>query len=348
MKFQPLMVVIGYVIVFGTVIGTGASQARTIIGVNVHNGGGETRLGYEVTTELRQLHDLGLTSVRDGVLQAFFLQRDAQHPLGPVYEKLNQVLDGLPGPSMLIVQGNPPKAMGDKPAVKQAYLNDFTNFAGAFAEATKTHKAYYEVWNEWNVQAQVKPDSKDKNAADPVLYSPENYVEIARAAYSGIKRANADAPVIVGAIGQDANWAWTRQALRAGLLKTADGISVHLYNYCTAPDQRNANELIAKATEFRDVVRAGNGGKDFPVYITEVGWPTMIDGACGFSLADASRNAVEFITWARRQPWIKGVWIYELKDGGTNSADAEDNFGLYLHDDKPKPAVPAIAKAAAD
>jgi hypothetical protein len=37
-------------------------------------------------------------------------------------------------------------------------------------------------------------------------------------------------------------------------------------------------------------------------------------------------------------PQVKGVWIYELRDGGINPADPEHHFGIMKNDGTPKPA----------
>ncbi len=46
-----------------------------------------------------------------------------------------------------------------------------------------------------------------------------------------------------------------------------------------------------------------------------------------------------------RARWLKGMWIYELKNSGQNPSELEDNFGLYRFDNSAKPIACAARGA---
>ena len=42
------------------------------------------------------------------------------------------------------------------------------------------------------------------------------------------------------------------------------------------------------------------------------------------------------------EPQVKGVWVYELRDGGSDAANREYHFGVVTRDGKPKAAYYAL------
>jgi len=78
-------------------------------------------------------------------------------------------------------------------------------------------------------------------------------------------------------------------------------------------------------------------GPTTPIYVTELGWPTYDKGDGVTSEVQAKFMARSIILLAD-DPQIKGVWIYELRDGGTDPNDKECHFGLLKNDGTPKPA----------
>ena len=66
------------------------------------------------------------------------------------------------------------------------------------------------------------------------------------------------------------------------MLKYADGISIHLYNFCMTPAKRTAAEIIERLDAFHRLVAQASGNPNFPIYVTETGWPTAT-AKCGVS-----------------------------------------------------------------
>ncbi|HKB53976.1 MAG TPA: hypothetical protein VKD22_08245 [Ramlibacter sp.] len=215
----------------------------------------------------------------------------------------------------------------------------FARYAGFVVSQAQPQVRMVEVWNEWNLKSGARPEGgSNGDAAD--------YVRLASSTYEAIKSRDAGVKVIVGGIGDDLpDWPWTRRAIALGLLTRADGLSVHLYNYCMAPGRVGADELIERLDALRAIMAAA-GHSAVPVYVTEVGWPTHT-GKCAVSEADAAAYAVRFMLEASLRPWVRGIWFYELQDGGDDPANREHHFGLLRRDGSEKPAGCALRELGA-
>ncbi len=196
-----------------------------------------------------------------------------------------------------------------------------------------------EVWNEWNLKAGARPEGGSNGDA-------EDYVRLSARTYQEIKAFNPGVQVIVGAISDDfPDWRWLRRATQLGLLARADGLSVHMYNHCMPARRVGADELIQRLDVLRTILdQAGHGS--VPVYVTEVGWPTHV-GKCAVSESDAAAHAVRFMLEASLRPWLRGVWFYEMQDGGDDPANPEHHFGLLRRDGSEKPAGCALRQLGA-
>ncbi|MFL5239918.1 MAG: hypothetical protein ACJ8EL_20450, partial [Rhizomicrobium sp.] len=207
----------------------------------------------------------------------------------------------------------------------------FADYAAAAAQSVASQQPIFELWNEWNLAGKKQ-----------VEFSADNYLALAQATRPAVKRAAPDAPFVVGAIGDDPGWSWTKKMLQTGILRYADGASIHLYNFCMAPAKRSSAEIIDRLTTFHRLVGQASGNPDFPIYLTETGWTTAAD-KCGVSEQVQADNTAQLILLASTAArWLKGMWIYELKNSGRNPSELEDNFGLYGFDNSAKPVACAV------
>lgn len=189
-----------------------------------------------------------------------------------------------------------------------------------------------EIWNEWNIGSGSIPKV--------MIGVPSEYVKLAHETYTNIKAVNPKAQVIVGGMGHDLpDWLWLKEAISLGLLDYANGLSVHLYNYC---DRKHvgSDELVERLRLLRELL-ISNGKSDLPVYISEVGWPTHT-GKCAVSERDAALYSLRFLLEASARPWIAGVWFYEFMDSGDNPEEREHRFGLLRRDKTEKPSGCAV------
>ena len=176
-----------------------------------------------------------------------------------------------------------------------------------------------EIWNEWNLPTQLR---KAGSAA--------SYSALVDGTVPVLRNAFPHSTILAGAIGNDfvknsgstTYWGWTRDYLAGGSWKKADGLSVHLYANCMAGVARQPISMMQRLNTLDGLVRAANGGHSFPLYVTEVGWPGQ-HAACGFNEAERAAFPAQFLLMAEADPFVRGVWFYELRDGSGDRNDME-------------------------
>lgn len=311
-------------------------DARFLLGVGTHQGlgGPVSARGYVPAENVAQIKQLGLNAFRDDFPWSDFETAGRRMGFTPRLGRLEaQVVSGIARPLLILAFGHHLVANSSPPTTDEARQR-FADYAAAAAQSVVAQQPLFELWNEWNLAAK-------KDAA----FSPENYLALAQVARPAVKRAAPNAPFLVGALGDDLGWTWTEKMLRTGILQYADGASIHLYNFCMGPSKRTSAEIIERLTAFHRLVGKASGNPDFPIYVTETGWTTATN-KCGVSEQAQADNTAQLILWASTATrWLKGMWLYELKDSGQNPSDLEHNFGLYRFDNSPKPVACAVQGA---
>ncbi|MDA9527632.1 hypothetical protein [Bradyrhizobium sp. CCBAU 25338] len=311
-------------------------DARFLLGVGTHQGlgGPVSARGYVPAENIAQIKQLGLNSFRDDFPWSDFETAGRRMGFTPRLGRLEaQVRSGVARPLLILAFGHHLVPNSSPPTTDEARQR-FADYAAAAAQSVVAQHPLFELWNEWNLAAK-------KDAA----FSPENYLALAEIARPAVKRVAPNAPFLVGALGDDPGWTWTEKMLRTGILQYADGASIHLYNFCMGPSKRTSAEIIDRLTAFHRLVGQASGNADFPIYVTETGWTTATN-KCGVSEQAQADNTAQLILWASTAArWLKGMWLYELKDSGRNPSELEDNFGLYRFDNTPKPVACAAQGA---
>ena len=197
------------------------------------------------------------------------------------------------------------------------FVRAFAAYAGRVAARYKRFKPILEIWNEWTIDS--------PGAA-------RQYSELIRAAAAEIRNEDRSAVIIAGGFGPTSVNGALRMFVDAGGLDHIDGISVHPYVHCER--ERTPDGFLNLLVHMRAIL-ADRPTK--PLYITEMGWPTH-RGRCGVSEAVAADYLLEAYLIARCVPDVVGLWWYELLDDGRNSADIQQNFGIYTADARPKRA----------
>ena len=311
-------------------------ESRFLLGIGTHQGlgGPVSSRGYVPSVNIKQIEDLGLNAFRDDFPWSDFESPGRRMGFTAQLGRLDeQIRSGVARPFLILAFGHHlvPNSM---PPTTDDARRRFADYAAAAAQSVAARSPLFELWNEWNLAAK-------KDAA----FSAENYLALAKVTQPAVKQAAPDAPFIVGAIGDDPGWVWTERLLKSGILQYADGISVHLYNFCMTPAKRTSAEIIDRLSAFRRLVDQASGNPDFPIYVTETGWTTAT-GKCGVSEQAQADESAQLILWASTASrWLKGLWLYELKDSGTNPSELEDNFGLFRFDNSPKPVACAVRGA---
>lgn len=236
-------------------------------------------------------------------------------------------------PLIILSYGNPNYDSGSQPHTHVGRLA-FARYAKFVFDETKHISPIFEIWNEWNIGAGTNPKTK--------IGSPSDYVELVRTTASELRKAGFTGKILGGAVGDDyPNWQWTRQAISLGLLDLVDGISIHLYNYSNTKNRRGAPEFLRRTSELNSYISSKNGGRSFPIYITEVGWPNHI-GLKSISREEAAIDAEILLNELSQYPYIKGVWFYEFQDGGSDPFEKEHHFGILDRNGIEKPVACAI------
>ncbi|PJG55677.1 hypothetical protein CVM73_09005 [Bradyrhizobium forestalis] len=311
-------------------------DTRFLLGVGTHQGlgGPVSARGYVPAENIAQIKQLGLNAFRDDFPWSDFEVGGRRMGFTPRLGRLEaQVKSGVARPLLILAFGHHLVPNSSPPTTDEARQR-FADYAAAAAQSVVAQHPLFELWNEWNLAAK-------KDAA----FSPENYLALAEATRPAVKRVAPNAPFLVGALGDDPGWTWTEKMLRTGILQYADGASIHLYNFCMGPSKRTSAEIIERLTAFHRLVGQASGNPDFPIYVTETGWTTATN-KCGVSEQAQADNTAQLILWASTATrWLKGIWIYELKDSGKNPSELEHNFGLYRFDNSPKPVACAAQGA---
>jgi hypothetical protein len=231
-------------------------------------------------------------------------------------------------PLLLLGYGNPKHDAGGQPKSNQA-IAAYANYVRWLVGQTRSRVRMVEVWNEWNLKAGAKPGGGAQGEAAA-------YARLAKAAITAVKAVDPEVRVLVGGTSDDfPDWRWTLDALNAGALDGADGVSAHLYNYCNIA-KVGADEMLERLDMLQSLM-VRNGRGTVPVYVTETGWPTHA-GACTVGEADAGVHTLRLLLEASQRPWLRGLWLYEAIDSGTDSTNREHRFGLLRRDGSERPA----------
>jgi Glycosyl hydrolase catalytic core len=197
----------------------------------------------------------------------------------------------------------------------------FAAFAAYLAQRYGTRLAALEVWNE--------PDqSNEAYFAGPE--KPRRYAAILRAAYTAIKQANANVPVLAGSL-VGANGVFLRDLYAAGIKGYYDGLAVHYYTL-TLASLRSLHE-----------VQVANGDTK-PLWLNEFGWSSCwprrkIEQEQGCVTAQTqARNLTNTFRALAHTPWVAAEIAYKLQDS------PNEEFGAFTANSKRKPAFAALSK----
>lgn len=301
------------------------------VGVGVHFGiGGE--YGYDPVRSAKAIDDMGFDSFRDDLSWRGFDKAGITPKLAG-FMNLTRAR-----PLLILTAWNEDQPGGPVPlgAAARAAFADFG--VKAARDMARRQAPMVEIGNEWNLgAARDLPRFTDEGrAGDP--RSAANYAPLAQAGVTAIRRSVPGAQILVGAAGIDPEWKWVSGVVRRGGLRGADGLSVHIYNQCEArTNDRTAAQALWQLDRLKQALVPSTVAKMPSVYVTEVGWPTAT--SCVVSPQLQAANMAQFLLWTSAMPWVRGVWLYQLKDQGQRPAEIEDNFGLYNYDYRPKPAA---------
>lgn len=292
-----------------------------VVGVCAH----ELHKGDPSGRAYAMMRDAGITSVRTDAHWAYVERRPGQLKIEPHWHRYLKATaaQGL-STQFILGYGNSHYGGGEKPRTEpvRAAFNRYVEF---ITEELKGQVAYYEIWNEWDVE-----DPRD----------PEFTQDYARliADASGIIRQRApNAKVLAGAVTtQGIESGFALRLLENGLMQSVDGLSLHPYVHCRGWRRNTPEAWIDWMAEVdKELTRAA--GRPVPLYLTEMAWPSH-QGACGIDENLQAAYLARAFFLARTLPSIRGMWWYDFRNDGTDRTEREHNFGLVRQDFTPKPA----------
>jgi hypothetical protein len=206
-------------------------------------------------------------------------------------------------------------------------IDDYIVFVKEMVKHYKTDIHHWEIWNEPNIFFWQG--------------TAEMYAELLMKSYIAIKDEDSTAQVLgISTSGIDFDYIQKMQALQAPF----DVLTIHPYR-----------SIMVESEFISELKRASTmailpGGKQRPVWITEMGWTTYTPHNSwvqeGF-LATPQRLQAELIVRTYLSCIISGidpkVFWYDLRNDGTDPHNFEDNIGIMYKDFSPKPAYIAYS-----
>jgi hypothetical protein len=209
--------------------------------------------------------------------------------------------------------------------------SDYGNFARFMTARYGTELAAIEAWNE--------PEINNNLVASNV---PLAYAAMVKAFYAGAKQGNPSVAVLAGSLAY-ADVAFLGQLYLYGIKGSYDALSVHPYADGAAPENRTVTHSFIGGIEKLHLFQQANGDGT-PVWVTEFGWPVGTSPG-----ANTEQQQAEYVEKAfgllNMLPYVGGATLYQLRDMGTDAANAEDNFGLLHQNFAPRPAYTAFKNA---
>jgi hypothetical protein len=299
------------------------AQSTFDIGISVHLADRPAM----IPGSLSLIGQSGANSIRDDVPWAQIERVKGQMAMpSGVDDLVNQALKVNVQPLLILDYGNPLYDSGDKPVSPQT-VSAFARYAVFVVQHFKGRVHRYEMWNEWNVTTGSTRSG-----------TPQDYVRFLKVVYPAVKAIDPSAVFIAGAIG-GLKLDWLSAMLAAGAIGSFDALSIHPYNFGRSTRTGDVWAQDMLATEA--AIHRYTDGRDIPLYITEMGWPTYT-GPTGISPRQAGVYLAQMFLLARTMTFIKGIWWYDFRDDGVDASNKENDFGLVDPNLKPKPAFAAL------
>jgi polysaccharide biosynthesis protein PslG len=231
-------------------------------------------------------------------------------------------------PLLILDYGNRFYDGGNKPLSEEA-LDAYVRYCAFVVGHFKGKVRLYEIWNEYDIGIGVP--NKARGSAD-------DYVKMLKRTYPVIKAIDPSITVLGGAMtAEGVRGGWLERMLELGGMKFCDAVSIHTYLYSRPGRGRSPETWAAWMGEVQTLLRKYNDGRETPLYITEMGWPTHV-GDRGMTRELSADYLARMFLLARTMPFLKGIWWYDFQDDGWRADYNEHNFGMVRPDLHAKPS----------
>jgi len=292
-----------------------------VVGVCAH----ELHRGDPSGRAYAMMRDAGITSVRADAHWAYVERQPNQLKIEPSWHRyLKETARHGLSTQFILGYGNQHHGGGEKPRTEPVRAA-FNRYVNHLSEAFKGQVAYYEIWNEWDVE-----DPRDHRFT-------QDYARLIADAAGIVRQRDPAAKVLAGAVTtQGIESGFALRLLENGLMQSVDGLSLHPYVHCRGWRRNTPEAWIDWMAEVdKELTRAA--GRPVPLYLTEMAWPSH-QGACGIDENLQAAYLARAFFLARTLPSIRGMWWYDFRNDGTDRTEREHNFGLVRQDFTPKPA----------
>lgn len=220
---------------------------------------------------------------------------------------------------------------------------DYARAVGSLASRYRGRVMAWEVWNEPNHADFFKGPERERR-----------YVELVRAAYPAIKRADPASLVIAGAI-SECDTVFVEKLFTLGISGYFDAFSVHPYSQNASPlDPRWGRTVRTSFIRGVPAIRAimVRYGSTKPMWLTEFGWSTSTvrdpyaPWNSGVSESDQATYLEQAVTQATSWGYVGGMAWYNLRNNNSVATSLYGNYGLLRYDWSAKPAYAAFKRAA--
>ena len=222
---------------------------------------------------------------------------------------------------------------------------DFAVFVKAAATRYSADRVQaWEIWNEPNISNFWAP------APDPVKYA-----SMLKSASAALRSVRPGVPVISGGLSPATDSATTlspstflNEVYAQGAASSFDAVGMHPYSFPALPMDPSTSSwnTYYRLPLIRDLmVTRGDGAKK--IWLTEVGAPT---GSASDAVTEQRQSDIvaQSISQSQSWAWTGPLFVYSLRDIGTDPYDREQNFGLLRLNRSPKlgwePFRSAVAK----
>lgn len=305
----------------------GAADVPFRVGVCTHFSQSKGHLA----TNLNAIRQAGVSTIRDELSWRTVERTKGQYALPDAWREYidSAVAAGLE-PLIILDYGNPMYDKGDKPISEEA-LEGFARYSEFIVRTLKGKVRMYEIWNEWDI-----------GIGGTTPGTAETYAALLAKVYPRIKAIAPDAVVMGGGMTSGAiQRGWLEAMLKAGALKSLDELSIHTYNYSGSGRDRGPEAWADMVRKVHDLVQKYSAGREYPITVTEMGWPTQIDRR-GTPPEISAAYLSRMYLLGRSMPFLRGIWYYDFQDDGWKPSYNEDNFGIVRPDLTPKPAYFAL------
>jgi hypothetical protein len=308
-------------------------EPRFYVGVCAHFGQGKGL----AELNLQQMRAAGINSLRDELSWGGTERKRGQYAISKQDDATFRQAARLGVRPMLIFDyANSLYDDGDRPRSDDA-LEGYTRYAEFLVKHFGTDVQLYEVWNEYNIGIGMREPYRKGGSA-------EDYFRMLRHTYPRLKKLAPTVTIIGGApTGGGVRDGWLEKIVQLGALDYCDILSIHTYNYSRQGIERTPEGWHAWMRQVQEMLRKYNDGKDVPLLVTEMGWPTHV-GKPNSTPPELSASYLgRLYLLARTMSFMRGVWWYDYQDDGWEAEYNENNFGLVRPDLTPKPSYYVMA-----